>query len=422
MKSIRQIFLCVLFPLGMSTSIGVGAEDRTDDPFANAIKGLIFNVLEQELKKTETSESSRPSEPSTNFNQRQPSESDVSLRVLDKQVQAGRATVQGRVIGLTFPTNVYVGTRTLTTDSSGFFSYETFIPVGLSTFVFTVRDANGTPVSEIVNLERGDREGGTALQYATLNPSARQATVNENAVALIVGIAQYSNVAEAAFADRDAQVFYEYAHQALGIPQKRIQMLVNSDADFVGLLSGIDKWLKRAVQPGLSDVYVFFAGHGLASDDGETAYLVPHDGAPDFLTRTAISRDEVFQGIASVNPRSVTVFLDTCYSGDTRGEQRLIAGRPLAIKLKEQRLPAGFTVLTAAGADQIAKPLEEAQHGMFSYYLMKGMEGDADLNNDSAITAKELHAFIKQNVIQQSNGSQVPELQGDDTKVLVRLR
>tara|TARA_B100001057_G_scaffold208758_1_gene209454 strand:- start:388 stop:900 length:513 start_codon:yes stop_codon:yes gene_type:complete len=158
-----------------------------------------------------------------------------------------------------------------------------------------------------------------------------------------------------------------------------------------------------------------------ASDDEDTAYLIPYDGAPDFLERTAISHDEVFREVSSVNPRSVTVFLDTCYSGDTRGETRLIAGRRLNTKLQEQSLPKGLTVLAAAGGDQIAKPLQEAKHGLFSYFLMKGMEGDADTKNDNAITARELHAFVKQNVIQQSGGSQVPELRGDGERVLVHF-
>ena len=114
------------------------------------------------------------------------------------------------------------------------------------------------------------------------------------------------------------------------------------------------------MRQGESNVYFFFVEHGFASNDGGTAYLIPCDGAPDFLETTAISRDEFFREVSSVNPRSVTVFLDTCFSGDTRGDTRLIAGRPLNIKLQERSLPAGFTFLTAAGRDQIAKPLKEA--------------------------------------------------------------
>ena len=53
---------------------------------------------------------------------------------------------------------------------------------------------------------------------------------------------------------------------------------------------------------------------------------------------------------------------------------------------------------------------------------MKGMEGEADCNKDNAITAKELHAYVQSNVIQQSAGSQTPELQGDANRVLVRFQ
>ena len=82
----------------------------------------------------------------------------------------------------------------------------------------------------------------------------------------------------------------------LGIPQERIQTLVNGKADVVGMLSGINKWLKRSVKQGESDVYIFFAGHGLASDDGDTAYLIPYDGAPDFLEKPQYLRGEVSLG------------------------------------------------------------------------------------------------------------------------------
>ena len=54
----------------------------------------------------------------------------------------------------------------------------------------------------------------------------------------------------------------------------------------------------------------------------------------------------------------------------------LIASRPIAIKARQQSVPDNFTVMTVAAGDQTAKPLEEAKHGMFSYFLMKGMEGE----------------------------------------------
>jgi len=53
---------------------------------------------------------------------------------------------------------------------------------------------------------------------------------------------------------------------------------------------------------------------------------------------------------------------------------------------------------------------------------MKGMEGEADKNQDNKITAGELHSYVQQNVVQQSSGSQTPELQGDANRVLVQFQ
>ena len=96
----------------------------------------------------------------------------------------------------------------------------------------------------------------------------------------------------------------------------------------------------------------------------------------------------------------------------------MLANRPIIITPKKALFQI---VMTAAAGDQTAKPSEEAKHGMFSYFLMKGMEGDADANQDNQITAGELHAYVQQNVIQQSSGSQTPELRDAD-RVLVRFQ
>ena len=59
---------------------------------------------------------------------------------------------------------------------------------------------------------------------------------------------------------------------------------------------------------------------------------------------------------------------------------------------------------------------------MFSYFLMKGMEGEADRNKGNKITAGEVHSYAQSNVVQQSSGSKTPELHGDENQVLVQFR
>ena len=317
---------------------------------------------------------------------------------------------------------VTVDGNIVTANENGIFEYRTFVPANGISVRILATDLTGLTSVMTVSLERSVSTATTKIAFDRLNPLGKSVDVNRNALALIVGVADYENTpAKAIFADSDALMFRDYASEILGIPENRIKTLVNDNADISDVLLSVHDWLSRAVKQGKSDVFIFFAGHGLASDDGEKMYLLPYDGSPRLLSRTALPRDELFADIVAANPRSVTVFLDTCYSGSTRGPEILIASRPIAIRAKKQAVPEGFTVMTAASSDQTAKPLEEAKHGMFSYFLMKGMEGDADANKDNHITAGELHAYVQQNVIQQSSGSQTPEIQGDADRVLVRF-
>ena len=72
--------------------------------------------------------------------------------------------------------------------------------------------------------------------------------------------------------------------------------------------------------------------------------------------------------------------------------------------------------------------LEKISSKLFTVYpciwyvkITWNLEGNADANNDNKITARELHAYVEQNVVQQSSGSQTPELQGDKDRVLVQF-
>ena len=55
---------------------------------------------------------------------------------------------------------------------------------------------------------------------------------------------------------------------------------------------------------------------------------------------------------------------------------------------------------------------------------MKGLEGDADANNDKKITNGELHSYVRSNVTRQAirlGREQTPQSQGDENRVLVEF-
>ena len=346
-----------------------------------------------------------------------------TISIASNTANGPQAKIEGRVFDEDGIAEVIIDGKVVGLGSDGSFTALFYVPRSGKTLEIVAFDSKGNKATKSLVLERGQMRNATGPSFASLNPSGKRVKPNQDALALIIGVADYERTpARAAYADKDAQTFYDYAMLKLGIPATNIKELVNADANEAEVRLAVKDWIARSTKQGQSDVYVFFAGHGLANQSGDDMYLLPVDGEPRLLSDTAIARERLFADIAAANPRSVTVFLDTCYSGTTRGTDMLIASRPIAIRAKEQAVPEGFTVMTAAAGDQTAKPLEEAKHGMFSYFLMKGMEGDADTNSDNQITAGELHAYVQQNVIQQSSGSQTPELQGDANRVLVRFQ
>ena len=257
-----------------------------------------------------------------------------------------------------------------------------------------------------------------------LNPNKIRVKSNSNKVALIIGIEEYKQTPAASYANLDAKFFYEYARKGFGISKNNIKILIDEDANLISSLGTLKKWLPGKIKSNQTELIVFFAGHGLASTNGEELYLLPQDSDPDLLERTALSRNELFETIIRLNPKNVTMFFDTCFSGISRDEKTLLASaRPIRIiASEEQDIPDNFTIFSASQLDQISSGIKEAKHGIFSYYLMKGLEGYADVNKDKKITNGELLAYMDENISQKASElgrQQNPSLAGDPDKVLI---
>ena len=143
------------------------------------------------------------------------------------------------------------------------------------------------------------------------------------------------------------------------------------------------------------------------------------------LEDSALRREEVFAAVSNTEPRSVTAFLDTCYSGGTRSGEVLVGdARGIRVAAKQTKFPENFTVFSAAANDQISSSLSAAKHGLFSYFLMRGLEGNADANGDRKITAGELQDYVEDNVPREAarlGRSQNPQMSGDPDRVIVQM-
>jgi hypothetical protein len=309
-------------------------------------------------------------------------------------------------------------------SSNGNYRVNQLVRIGQSTpFELVLTDSRGGVARQTLSVFRPEALVSTS-SGDVLSPQKIKRSPQSDAVAIIIGVANYRRFPRAEFADSDARAFYDYARLSLGVPTDNIRLLIDDKAESVEVFRTLKNWLPSRVNPGKTDVFLFYSGHGLPSMDGKSLYLLPPEVDRDYLERTAISQQEVISLINAAKPRSALLLLDSCYSGQTRSGQTLLAdARPISIAAKSPDIPKTFTLFSASGPNEISSSSAELKHGVFSFFLMKGLEGDADLNKDGGITIAELKDFVTSKVknwASRSNRTQNPMLIGNESKTLSR--
>ena len=223
---------------------------------------------------------------------------------------------------------------------------------------------------------------------------------NSDAIAVVLGIENYRNISDVNFAFRDATIMKEYFSKTIGIPEESIYFRANDEVtlgEFRKIFS--DKgWLDKRIIENKTNIYFYYAGHGAPAIKEEKAFLIPFDGDPNYPVQTGYSLETVFENLSKLNAKSVTVFLDACFSGANRENEMLLAdARPVSIQLKNNYVN-NVTVFSATSSNEISSSYPQNKHGLFSYFLMKGMQGEADSNKDNKLTINELFEYTKKNV------------------------
>jgi TPR repeat protein len=230
-------------------------------------------------------------------------------------------------------------------------------------------------------------------------------TVNKNTFAVIVANEKYQQEAAVPYALNDGNTFAKYCKDALGLPAKNIHCVDNATLNNIRHEVG---WLKdvMAAYNGEAKVIFYYAGHGIPDEKHQTAYLLPVDGYGNDAT-TGYSLDDLYSALGAAPAKDVVVLLDACFSGAKRDGGMLASARGVAIKVKDAAPQGNMLVFTAAQGDETAFPYKEQSHGLFTYYLLKGLQ---DTKGDASL--KQLVDYVTTNVRRQSiviNGkSQTP--------------
>ena len=235
----------------------------------------------------------------------------------------------------------------------------------------------------------------------------QSAIISDKSFAVIIANENYNREVKVQYASNDGKIFKEYCLKTLGIPEKNIQFV--QDATFGTIKSEI-KWISDVASAfnGQAKIIFYYAGHGMPNESDKSAYLLPVDGfSSDY--ETAIKLDDLYNRLNANSSKSITVFLDACFSGSIRDNGMLANVRGVRIRPKNNIIKGNIIVFSATTGDETAYPYKENQHGLFTYFLLKKLqETKGDVNYES------LSNYIIENVKQQSivvnQKSQTPQV------------
>ncbi len=257
--------------------------------------------------------------------------------------------------------------------------------------------------------------GSQAFQQQTVSLTPETHTGERYAV--VVGISRYkfssSGVPNLRYADRDASQFRDFlvSPGGGGFRPENIRLLLNEDATTRNIRSALFTFL---TQPGPDDlVVIYFAGHGGADpNDPRNLYLLTHDTDPRDMGGTGFPMWE-FQGVYMriLKAKRVVTFADSCHSYGISGE----ASEPQQNNLINQYLASYATqasraAITASDISELSYESEDwgGGHGVFTHFLLEGLGGQADFNEDGTVTAGELFPYLRTKVRSATEGRQNP--------------
>ncbi|MCM1142433.1 MAG: caspase family protein [Muribaculum sp.] len=231
---------------------------------------------------------------------------------------------------------------------------------------------------------------------------------NNKTFAIIIGNERYTDIQNVDFANHDASIFAEYCKKALGLPEENIKLFL--DATYGKMLSAVE-YIKdvASVYEGELNIIFYYAGHGIPNEKTKEPLLLPTDNNGKNTTLT-LPMTTLIQELSSTNANKIILFLDACFSGSNRGEGLLQASRGINIKPQPEEPKGNMIIFSATNSDETAHPYYDKSHGLFTYFLLKGLQ-----ESNGETTIGSLAEYIKDNVKKSSiviNGkTQSPSIQ-----------
>jgi caspase domain-containing protein len=236
-----------------------------------------------------------------------------------------------------------------------------------------------------------------------------------NKYALIIGISDYgsqqSSPPTLPGAAIDAPQLAELLETNGGFPKENIRLLLDKQASLPQIRTGFSDFAAQAGPDDLLVVYV--AAHGLHDPRpgrSDRLYLAPYGTLLSEIDATAMRFSDLEMSVSrSIRSNHAFLIFDV---GHELGDEWRLPGRSMVnnhlLNLFSEQ--DGRSVIVSGSADELSRERqgEGRAIGLFNHWLMAGLDGGGDLDDDQAVTASELFNYVTARVIESSAGLQNP--------------
>ena len=245
--------------------------------------------------------------------------------------------------------------------------------------------------------------------------------------AVIIGISAYADtqIPSLRYASSDARAFYDWAVSPDGgkYAPSRVKLLLNQEATAANIKQALFEWLRKALEEDM--VTIYFAGHGSpeSPDSHNNLFLLPYDTKYASIATTAFPMWDIETALKRfIMAKKVVVLADACHSGGVgrsfdiaRRSNRGIRVNPISSAIQGlSQVGQGVCVISASSDNQFSQESEiwGGGHGVFTYFLLKGLQGDADYNQDRSVSLGELTSYLSEQVRRETQNGQSPTVSG----------
>jgi hypothetical protein len=202
-----------------------------------------------------------------------------------------------------------------------------------------------------------------------------QAKIDNRKWLFIIGIENYKETDNIAFARRSAKMFKKVAKKVLGISERHSYTLIDNGATGMAIKDRL-KMLLSEVKYG-DKIYFYYNGHGIPNQDDNSfePFLLPSDGIPDFITdKDEFALKNIYLQLSNSKAGEIIAFVDSCFAGSTDGVS-IIKGvansrlRPKKIGFDKSKM----VVMSAGQKLQFSNMYQKRGHRLFTYFLMKSI-------------------------------------------------